>query len=75
LTIYNERVKLFAAALNGAAVASVALGVIAPLVTAFHFGGAARDPLRTAVEVSIWLFVAIVLHLGGQLVLGGLRRD
>ena len=70
-TIYNERYKLFATALNGAAISSVALGVIAPLVTAFHFG-AAGDPFWTVVEISTWLWAAIVLHLFAQLVLGGL---
>lgn len=64
MTVYNERVKLFATALNVASVASVAVGVIAPLAAI----GGSRDPFWTIVEVSIWLFLAVALHLSAQLV-------
>ena len=73
MTVYNERVKLLATALNNAAVSSFTVGVAAPLAAVFYnFGGTRVAALWMAIGVSIWLLAAVALHLVARLVLGGL---
>jgi hypothetical protein len=43
--VHNERVKLLASALNGAASSSFAVGVPAPIAAAFYSVGASTVPL------------------------------
>lgn len=71
--IHNERTKYLATLANTVAAASIAAGVIAPLV-ALTYGVPGPISGSMAVFVSIiWLFVGIILHFGVYLVLGRLR--
>jgi VIT1/CCC1 family predicted Fe2+/Mn2+ transporter len=72
-TVYNERVKLLAAAFNSAAVSS--FGVIAPVAAMFYGVGTHAAVIWMAIGAVILLFVAIALHLGARHVLGGLTDD
>lgn len=67
--VHNERTKYLAAALDRASTACLAVGAIAQLTSPIspQFG------LDVAIAVSAWIFGALVLHLGGRIILGGLR--
>ncbi len=56
--IHNERIKLLANVLNGAATSSFAVGVLAPIAAAFYSaGGTPSVSLPTvAIGAVIWLF-------------------
>jgi hypothetical protein len=69
-TIHNEQVKLFAAALDRASTTSWALGVLAPLATAFYNPPALATGLWPTVLGTIcWMLLATILHLEAQSVL------
>lgn len=74
--IHNERVKLLANVLNGAATSSFAVGVLAPIAAAFYsVAGTPRVSLVSIIAGAvIWLLLAIALHLAARRVLGGLRE-
>lgn len=69
VTIHNERTKLLANALDRTSTACVAVGLIAPVV-----GGGFRGNWDIVASIAIWLFAALVLHLGARRVLAGLRE-
>ena len=71
--IHNERTKLFANLLNTMAGSSYTVGVAAPLAAAFFYNPAGLAPRAIFGGAAIWLFASIVLHIGAQRVLGGLR--
>jgi hypothetical protein len=62
--IANERLKLFAQALDRAATGSLVVGVLGPLASPAPFG----VPASFA-----WLAGAVALHFGAQAALGKLR--
>lgn len=74
--IHNERVKLTATALNGAALACFTVGIATPLAAVFYNLGGIGTTLRVPtliIGLVLWLFAALVLHLGARKVLGDLR--
>ena len=66
--IRNERTKLAATYLNGAAIASAAVGGISQVVTT----GAPN--VASVAGVAIWVVISLALHLAAQAVLGRLRE-
>jgi hypothetical protein len=66
--IHNARIQLLATALNNVALAVVIAGFVAPAVTGQLQGGG-----RLFVTLA-WVGFGIILHIGGQLVLGRLRQ-
>lgn len=71
----DEKIKLRANALNGAAGSSFTVGVVGPLVAVFiNLGDAATKVSTTALilNAAIWLLTAAVLHWVAQKVLDGL---
>jgi Na+/pantothenate symporter len=76
MTVYDERVRLLATALNNAAVSAFTVGIAAPLAAVFYnFGGTRVAALWMAMEGAIWLLAAVALHLAARHVLGGLDDD
>jgi hypothetical protein len=73
--VHNERLKLSANVLNGAAGSSFAVGVIAPAAAAFYNVGAAPGVPLAALSIgaAIWFSAAVALHLAARLILGGLK--
>ncbi|MDB5557832.1 MAG: hypothetical protein JWQ36_766 [Enterovirga sp.] len=72
--VFNERAKYLATFINTVAAASVAAGVIAPLV-AFSYGVPGPIGGALAIVVSLaWLCCGAVLHLLVRAVLGRLRE-
>ena len=72
--VENERTKLLANALDRASTACIAVGLIAPMVVIL--GQPLSDFAMSWTDAKgsvIWLFAAIVLHMAGRRVLGGLR--
>jgi uncharacterized membrane protein YfcA len=68
----DEKLKLTANALNGAAVSSFTVGVVGPLVAVFiNLGDAGTkvSPTALIVNAAIWLVASIVLHWAAQKVL------
>ena len=63
----NERLKLFATALNNVAVGFVIVGLVTPVVA----GHIPSTPAGLAPLV--WLVMAAFLHMGAQRALGDLR--
>ncbi|MGH6858408.1 MAG: hypothetical protein ACRECP_12445 [Methylocella sp.] len=74
--VHNERTKLLANVLNGAATSSFAVGVLAPIAAAFYSGGGTTKVSLVTIIIGavIWLLLAIALHLAARRVLGGLRE-
>jgi hypothetical protein len=74
--IHNERTKLSAMALNGAAIASIAAGLITPLAAnSFGVPGAgARAAFTTTLFAFSWLAVGGIRHLTARYLLGSLRE-
>lgn len=68
--IRNERAKLTATWVNGLAIASVAVGGIAPTVAIFS---GTASPLTALGLLSVWTILAGGLHLVARRLLGGLR--
>lgn len=72
--VHNERTKLTATMLNGAATTTVAAGVITPLI-AWSYGVTGRpDAVFTVLLSAAWLVVGSVLHLVARSMLGRLRE-
>jgi hypothetical protein len=71
--IYNERIKLFATALNNTAVATWVTAIVAP-VAGFLYGSPGLTSQWWPVVAVVWLFVGIVLHLAAQFILGRMRQ-
>ena len=72
--VHNEQVKLYAGALNTAAISCFTVGVVAPMAAAFYNLGSQPVSLRAIViGVVIWLGAAIAIHFGARRVLKGLR--
>jgi hypothetical protein len=65
--IHNARVQLAATAFNNLALAVVVAGLIAPAIS-----GQLQGVGRLIVALA-WAIFGVVLHIGGQLVLGRLR--
>ena len=64
---FNERVKLLTTTANALAIGVAGSAIILPVVRE----STSVEPLRTA----IWIFVAFILHLMAQAVLGLLRSE
>jgi hypothetical protein len=75
-TVHNARLTLFANLLNTVAGSSLAIGVLTPIAAAFFYSAApAGLQLRSVIiGVVFWLGAAVMLHMAGQRVLGGLRQ-
>jgi hypothetical protein len=74
-TVHNARLTLFANLLNAVAGSSLAIGVLTPIAAVFFYSAApAGLQLRSiVVGVVFWFAAAVMLHLAGRWVLGGLR--
>ncbi|MCI0467007.1 MAG: hypothetical protein L0Y57_08390 [Beijerinckiaceae bacterium] len=74
--IHNERTKLLANVLNGAAASSFAVGVRAPVAAALYSAGETPkvSPVSIIIGAVIWLLLAIALQLAARQVLGGLNE-
>lgn len=64
--VRNERIKLAATYLNGAAIASAAIGGISQFV--------ATGVSSSFTGVALWIAISLSLHLTAQTVLGRLRE-
>lgn len=64
--VRNERIKLAATYLNGAAMASLAIGGIGQVV-AIGFASSVAG-------VAVWTLISLLLHLAAQVTLGSLRE-
>ena len=74
--IHNERLKLTAAWLNMLSGASIAAGVIAPLVVRFYGVPSSTVPATLLyLGAALWFFGGIALHLTARRLLGKLRDD
>jgi Na+/melibiose symporter-like transporter len=71
--VANERAKLLATYFNGLAIAVMAIGGFAPLVS-FPFSGDDRPFWVTMLIVSICIAVSTTLHLLARRVLAGLKE-
>ncbi len=72
--VHNERVKLRAVALNTMATSCFAIGVLAPIATAFYNLSVDHIPVHTVVlGVVLWMSAAILLHRQAVQVLEGLQ--
>jgi hypothetical protein len=71
--IRNERIKLFATALNNLAVATMAAAIIAP-VAGILYGSTAVASTWWPLLALAWISVGIGLHIGAQRVLGRLKE-
>lgn len=71
--VHNERTKYLATLVNTVAAATIAAGVIAPLV-AFTFGVPGPFSGGFAIAVSVvWLSTGAALHYAVRIILGRLR--
>jgi hypothetical protein len=71
-TIYNERLKLLASAINLIAIGMIAIGVTTPLVSA-SFGAqiyGARTITNMLPVLGVWGAGALIMHIFAQLILG-----
>ena len=73
-TVHNARVTLLANLLNTMAGSSFTVGVAAPIAAAFFYNPAGLRLIAVFIGASVWIVIAIVLHLLAQRVLGGLRQ-
>jgi hypothetical protein len=72
-TIYNERVKLLASALNSLCVATLATALLGPSVAILYgTSSAAANGWWFLIGV-LWLFVGFGLHVIASAILGRLR--
>jgi hypothetical protein len=69
--VSNERLKLLANFMNGAAVAVFAIGCVAPILAGS--AGAVRFNLATAISSGICFVAACCLHYLASIVLKGLK--
>jgi hypothetical protein len=61
--IHNARVQLLATLLNTMAGSSFTVGVAAPIAASIFYGTTALPIGLIAVGVSIWLTIALMLHI------------
>jgi len=71
--VWNERLKLGAAALNNIATAAVGIGVLAPLAALVYANRALQISGAFGLTAVLWLLLAAVFYSGAQRLLGGLR--
>jgi hypothetical protein len=71
--IENERIKLTANWLNGLAIATYAVGGIAPILTSFYSGNEPSSPLAVALVSGVCFAATGALHFAARRILGGLR--
>jgi hypothetical protein len=64
LTIHNERVKLFATALNNLGIGSIIAGIVAPMV---------HGEINAMLSFLAWLVVGLSLIVQAQFWLGRMR--
>jgi hypothetical protein len=72
--VHNERWKLTATALNGAAIPTRVTGFLAPPVAVSYGVSGAPGNVYLAGIAVIWFFTAIGIHIGARYVLGRLRE-
>ncbi|WP_306118332.1 MULTISPECIES: amino acid transporter [unclassified Roseitalea] len=71
-TIHNERIKLLAGYLNGLAIAVIAVGGLAPIISSLYGSAQASGFL---IFVSVFsLLVSSTLHYVGSMILKRLRQ-
>jgi len=63
--LFNERLKLFAGALDRVALAAFVIGLLQPLAS----------PTGLDWTAGLWLLGGVVLHVAAQLVLGLMREE
>lgn len=73
-TIHNARVQLLATLLNTAAGSSITVGAVAPVASSYFYNPVGLTLRTVAVGAIAWIMVAIMLHIGGILILGRLRE-
>jgi hypothetical protein len=75
-TIHNARITLLATLLNTMAGSSFAIGVLTPIAAVFFYSAAPAGLQIRSIVIGIvfWLCAAVMLHLAGRMVLGGLRQ-
>ncbi len=76
-TIWNERTKLLANALDRASTACFTVGIATPQAGwLYDFGGlrSALNPLTLAIGIAGWFFGAAVQHLEARRILGSLLK-
>lgn len=71
----KERIKLQANLLNGLAIATYAIGFLAPVVTAVYGTATQGDRLTIAIGAVICFAVTFALHKVASRSLGGLDDD
>ncbi len=72
-TVHNARVQLVATLLNTAAGSSFTVGVAAPIAAAIFYNPGGLRISLLVIGVAVWIIIAILLHLGAQLIIGRLR--
>lgn len=73
--VANERVKLFAGALNTGATALFTVGVVAPMAARVYASSSVGASAGTVlIGAAAFLLAAVALHAIAQWVLGGLRE-
>ena len=73
--VHNERLKLSANVLNGASIACLTVGAIAPLAALVYASGTVTLSLGFyGVAGFSWLLAAAALHLLARETLGGLQE-
>lgn len=70
--IHNERVKHTCTYLNGIAIATFAVGSLAPLISAMN-GSTATSPTGVALVSVICIAISIALHVAVRYFLGRLK--
>jgi hypothetical protein len=70
--VHNARITLLANLLNAMAGSSFTVGVAAPIAAAIFYKPAGLSVEWLGIGVTIWICVALGLHIGAQQVLGRL---
>jgi multisubunit Na+/H+ antiporter MnhG subunit len=75
-TIHNARIQLLATLLNTMAGTCFTVGIAAPIAAVFFYSAAPAGLRLVSIVLGIvfWLAAAVMLHLAGRMVLGGLRQ-
>lgn len=71
--IHNERTKLLANPLDRASTASIAAGLIAPVVSMLNGGSPLHISWLAILSSVVWILSAFALHMAARHVLGRLR--
>jgi hypothetical protein len=74
--IHNARIQLLATLLNTMAGTCFTVGIAAPIAAVFFYSAAPAGLRLVSIVLGIvfWLAAAVMLHLAGRMVLGGLRQ-